>query len=113
MVNTVITSSMTRYGDHNAKGRELTAETDRNGAPYYQKVQEMIKRHTMSTHKSAMKAMREAQRHIDSMRELELEALTAKCNPVFKSLPAVDEKGRCPDCKKKVEEQFGNCKCTK
>ena len=38
---------MSRYGDHNAKGRELTAETDRNGAPYYQIVQEMIKKHSM------------------------------------------------------------------
>ena len=31
---------MTRYGDHNAVGRRLTEETDRNGAPFYKLAQE-------------------------------------------------------------------------
>ena len=34
-----------RYGDWNAKGRQLTEETDRNGAPYYEKVQELLRAH--------------------------------------------------------------------
>jgi len=37
-------SSMQRFGDWNAVGRALTEETDRNGAPYYQKANEAKQR---------------------------------------------------------------------
>ncbi len=36
---------MTRSGPWNAKAIELTEYTDKHGAPYYEKVQELIKRH--------------------------------------------------------------------
>ena len=34
-----------RYGDWGAKARELTEETDRNGATYFEKVQELRRDH--------------------------------------------------------------------
>ena len=42
---------MQRFGDHGSKARELTAVTDRNGAPYFIKAQEAIKKHTMDIEK--------------------------------------------------------------
>jgi hypothetical protein len=39
---------MQRFGDWNSKARELTAITDREGAPYFIKAQEAIKKHTMN-----------------------------------------------------------------
>ena len=38
---------MTRYGDWGSKARELTAITDREGAPYFIKAQEAKKKHGM------------------------------------------------------------------
>jgi hypothetical protein len=39
-----MTPTYTRSADHNAVGRRLTEETDKNGAPYYQKANEAKKR---------------------------------------------------------------------
>ena len=42
---------MTRFGDWGSKARELTAITDREGAPYFIKAREAIKKHTMDIEK--------------------------------------------------------------
>lgn len=40
-----MTPTYSRYDDHSRKAREITEYTDRNGAPYYEKVQGMLREH--------------------------------------------------------------------
>ena len=44
-----MTPTYSRYDDHSRKARELTEYTDRNGAPYFEKVQGMLRAHYQQT----------------------------------------------------------------
>lgn len=44
-----MTPTYSRYDDHSRKARELTEYTDKHGAPYYEKVQGMLREHYKQT----------------------------------------------------------------
>ncbi len=66
---------MTRSGPWNAKAIELTEYTDKHGAPYYEKVQELIKRHI---EKQKLDAIRNQNYSFTRRYEIQTEA-TSRC----------------------------------